>query len=92
MTVKNEKKLDLHDLESIALLATQGPWVGDRDDGTIKYDLVGKDGEIVIHGVYGSSDNGAYGIQSEEDEKYLLTFHPATVLKLIEMARKAGYE
>jgi hypothetical protein len=89
MSSNHEDTLDLDNLEAIALLATQGPWTGDRYDGTIKYDLVGKDGETVIHGDNGNSDHGPFGIENEEDANYLLAFHPLTVLRLIEMARKA---
>jgi hypothetical protein len=84
--------LDLNELEAIALAATPGPWKGDRYDGTIKYDLLGKDDETVIHGDNGNSDHGPFGIENEEDENYLLAFHPATALRLIELARRAQPE
>lgn len=84
--------LDLNELEAIALAATPGPWKGDRYDGTIKYDLLGKDDETVIHGDNGNSDHGPFGIENEEDANYLLAFHPATALRLIELARRAQPE
>ena len=84
----NEQELD--ELEKIAKAATPGPWYGDRVDGTVKYSLMGGADDHVIRGDNGNEDTIPYGIQTDEDEKYLLAFHPATALRLIEASRPSA--
>lgn len=75
-----------HPLQALAekaRAATAGPWTGDRHDGTVKYDLVGAGGKIVIHGNDGDG-NDPYGILSEEDERYLIAANPSVILALVE--------
>lgn len=95
--------IDLDELERLAKAATQGPWKGDRFDGSVKYDIVAGDYpsgkyEIVCRG----DDEGNFGFMKAEDENYTLVSNPETILTLIaemralreyrEMARKQVYE
>ncbi|WP_024902449.1 ead/Ea22-like family protein [Robbsia andropogonis] len=72
-------------LRKAAEKATPGPWTGDRLDGTVKYNLIAGRREngserVVIAGDY----MGDYGIQTDEDEKYLMVADPTTILELLD--------
>lgn len=84
--------MDLEKLEAVARAASPGPWIGDRIDGSVKYDLLDANKESVICGDNGNSDGEGYGIMSDADEAYFLAAHPAAVLELIALVRKQEAE
>lgn len=86
------QQIDLVAMRKLAMAATPGPWIGDRIDGTVKYDLIAAGGERVICGDNSNSDSGPYGIMNEEDERYLLAWHPAAALALLDRLESAERE
>jgi hypothetical protein len=42
--------IDTKRLRELMEKATPGPWTGDRIDGTVKYNMHGQDGSLVING------------------------------------------
>jgi hypothetical protein len=80
--------IDLDKLEELAKAATPGPWIGDRIDGTVKYDIVAGDYpngefEIVCRGNNGNN----FGFMKREDEDYTLAANPTAILELIAEVR-----
>jgi hypothetical protein len=65
-------------LASLPEGASPPPWHGDRTDGTVKYDVLDGNGDIVIHGDNANSGSDEpYGIQEpvgsfESNEKMIL--------------------
>lgn len=83
------------DLESIRKRlqdAPKGPWTGDRNDGTVKYDVlandVDEDGDhmVVIHGCNGNEDP-SYGIRDDAAERLILNAPTDIAFLLGEVAR-----
>ncbi len=61
---------ELKEIEARAEAATPGPWKGDRNDGTIKYLMLGgKDGQAEVLRV--DHKNGHYGFFMSDDIPYL---------------------
>jgi hypothetical protein len=74
---------DLQQLKALAEAASPGPWSGDRYDGTVKYEVLDVNGATVIRGDNSNMSEGGYGIENEEDERFILAANPDTVLHLI---------
>lgn len=70
-------------LRAICEAAPKGPWTGDRIDGTVKYELLDANGDVVIRGCNGNHDP-QYGIVGEGADEYLLAVSPDVVLSLID--------
>ena len=57
--------MTIEEIRKLHAQATKGPWVGDRSDGSLKYHLLGANGEYILqvdHKNYTSGflfDNGA---------------------------------
>lgn len=68
----------LQSLKEKAERATKGPWVGDRFDGTVKYQLKTANGAVIVN-----CDDYKYGFISEEDSEYVKAAQPQTILALI---------
>ena len=58
--------------EKICEAATDGPWVGDRHDGTVKYMIVGADGEAVCVGDNGNNDFGPFGMTTYGNDEFVM--------------------
>lgn len=72
--------------------APKAPWTGDRNDGTVKYDVlaneIDEDGHkiVVIHGCNGNEDP-SYGIRSDEAKRFILSAPTDIANLLAEVAR-----
>jgi hypothetical protein len=65
--------IDTKRLRELNAKATPPPWTGDRFDGTVKYDMKGPDGAVVIHGDNGNSEDGPYGTVLATDDALIMT-------------------
>lgn len=54
----------------IEKLATPGPWTGDRHDGTVKYDILGPDGDTVCRGACAPDETG--GFVDPNDDRFVI--------------------
>jgi len=52
--------------------ATEGPWVGDRHDGTVKYGVEGRGRALVLRVDHKNGASGFLGEDAEADEAYML--------------------
>jgi hypothetical protein len=52
--------------------APQGKWIGDRYDGTVKYDLLTEHGTVIIHGDNANNEWGPFGLRSDTAEVFII--------------------
>ena len=78
---------------------TPGPWRGDRIDGTVKYQMLGEDGAVVVNGDNGNGMHSGvfgepwcYGFQRVEDEAGVMTLVSLWPEVMAEVARLRAVE
>lgn len=89
--------LDLDKLEALARAATAGPWLHRRDPGNpigaqhcVK--LAGENGAWVCDCIDNADRSTVGGIAGERNAAFIASAHPAAVLALIQLARRAQPE
>ena len=60
--------IDLAAIRARIAAAPPGPWVGDRLDGSVKYEVLDADGYTIIRGCNGNHDP-SYGVVSEHPDR-----------------------
>lgn len=88
---------DREELRALALAATPGPWRGDRNDGSVKYELLNEnhwgrtdpddDEWLIIRDCNGNSDPtyGFVGPRAEENAAYIMACSPDNIIALLDL-------
>lgn len=86
MTITQEQ---LAEWQALTEAATPGPWRGDRDDGTIKYAVLGYRDETIIAVDHKNGTSGFLGDNGDNDEKFVTAAREAMPALLAEVKRQA---
>ncbi len=64
--------MTIEEIRKLHAQATKGPWVGDRSDGSLKYHLLGANGEYILQVDHKNYTSGFLFDNGDADEAFVI--------------------
>ena len=79
--------MSIEEIRKLHAQATKGPWVGDRSDGSLKYHLLGANGEYILQVDHKNYTSGFLFDNGDADEAFVIASWEAVHVLLEENDR-----
>jgi len=79
--------MTIEEIRKLHAQATKGPWVGDRSDGSLKYHLLGANGEYILQVDHKNDTSGFLFDNGDADEAFVIASWEAVRVLLEENDR-----
>ena len=79
--------MSIEEIRKLHAQATKGPWVGDRSDGSLKYHLLGANGEYILQVDNKNDTSGFLFDNGDADEAFVIASWEAVHVLLEENDR-----
>lgn len=79
--------MTIEEIRKLHAQATKGPWVGDRSDGSLKYHLLGANGEYILQVNHKNDTSGFLFDNGDADEAFVIASWEAVHVLLEENDR-----
>lgn len=79
--------MTIEEIRKLHAQATKGPWVGDRSDGSLKYHLLGANGEYILQVDHKNDTSGFLFDNGDADEAFVIASWEAVRVLLEELEK-----